>query len=253
MPYNPVINNTQRDPSTAWRDPATGEWRFTIYGGRVYGSMDFKTWYPSTGDPPFATGECPSFFPMPRAYPGAAPSAAPTAGYVNKFSSGGQDWMNVGDYSFGAVKSSGTYDIVANSRQLIDIGHFCECMQMCPRTIHTATAARVYAHPHTHTYRTRTRTRTHVHIHIHTHTHICIRIHIRLNSAGNPCSLWRAAHLTRCFWLADVSRCFQGLLGSGQGPPNQLGVGQGAAQVGTDPPARGDMAPGARAAAVLAG
>lgn len=124
MPYNPVINETQRDPSTAWQDPETGEWRFTIYGGRVYGSMDFKTWYPSTGPPPFSSGECPSFFPLPRSYPGTVPSTAASPGFVNKFSSGGQDWMNVGDYSSGAVKTSGTYDVTNGTRQLIDIGQF---------------------------------------------------------------------------------------------------------------------------------
>ena len=40
-----IMNNTQRDPSTAWQDPATGEWRLTTFGPAVYGSMDFKTWY----------------------------------------------------------------------------------------------------------------------------------------------------------------------------------------------------------------
>lgn len=28
--YNPIVNNTQRDPSTAWQSPA-GEWRLTTY------------------------------------------------------------------------------------------------------------------------------------------------------------------------------------------------------------------------------
>ena len=32
--YNPVFNNTQRDPSTAWQT-SEGEWRFTNYEGKV--------------------------------------------------------------------------------------------------------------------------------------------------------------------------------------------------------------------------
>ena len=35
------VNNTQRDPSTAWQTKA-GEWRLTTYDGLVYRSMDFQ-------------------------------------------------------------------------------------------------------------------------------------------------------------------------------------------------------------------
>jgi hypothetical protein len=40
---NPIVNNTQRDPSAAWRTP-DGEWRFTTFDQMVYGSLDFVTW-----------------------------------------------------------------------------------------------------------------------------------------------------------------------------------------------------------------
>jgi hypothetical protein len=43
--YNPIMKDTQRDPTTAWQDVATKEWRLTSYTGDVVGSMDFKTWY----------------------------------------------------------------------------------------------------------------------------------------------------------------------------------------------------------------
>ena len=32
--YNPIVNGTQRDPSTAWQT-AAGEWRLTNYEGKV--------------------------------------------------------------------------------------------------------------------------------------------------------------------------------------------------------------------------
>jgi hypothetical protein len=40
---NPIVNNTGRDPSTAWKTPA-GEWRLTTFDTMIMGSMDFKTW-----------------------------------------------------------------------------------------------------------------------------------------------------------------------------------------------------------------
>ena len=40
---NPLVNDTQRDPSTAWQTPA-GEWRLTTYDAEIYASKDFSTW-----------------------------------------------------------------------------------------------------------------------------------------------------------------------------------------------------------------
>jgi hypothetical protein len=52
--YNPIVNGTGDDPSTAWKTPS-GEWRLIgnqgcttesgAGGAPIYGSMDFKTWY----------------------------------------------------------------------------------------------------------------------------------------------------------------------------------------------------------------
>jgi sucrose-6-phosphate hydrolase SacC (GH32 family) len=42
---NPIVNNTGRDPTTAWQVEATGEWRLSTFDTTIYGSMDFRTWY----------------------------------------------------------------------------------------------------------------------------------------------------------------------------------------------------------------
>lgn len=100
--YNPIMKNTQRDPSTAWKTPA-GEWRITTYDTTAYGSTDFVHWtrnghtpgFPvrvvcrvfgsaSFNNPPHSVctlppssrlslqvGECPSFYPLPPLTPAA--------------------------------------------------------------------------------------------------------------------------------------------------------------------------------------
>ena len=40
--YNPIMESTQRDPSTPWKDPKTGEWRLRTYDAMVYGSASDK-------------------------------------------------------------------------------------------------------------------------------------------------------------------------------------------------------------------
>ena len=35
--YNPIMENTQRDPSTPWQTPS-GEWRLRTYDSMVYGA-----------------------------------------------------------------------------------------------------------------------------------------------------------------------------------------------------------------------
>lgn len=107
---NPIANNTGRDPSTAWRTPA-GEWRITTYGSQIYGSMDFKKWYHIGKQQGFPTGECPSFFPLPKSTPGAAAAAGNTSAptHVIKSSHGGFDWMAVGSYDPGPPRQLGTF------------------------------------------------------------------------------------------------------------------------------------------------
>ncbi len=68
---NPVVNNTQRDPTSAWLTPH-GEWRLTTYDAMLYSTRDFRRWSVVGRQDGFPVGECPSFFALPRATPGAA-------------------------------------------------------------------------------------------------------------------------------------------------------------------------------------
>ena len=122
---NPIANNTGRDPSTAWQTPA-GEWRITSYGSQIFGSMDFKAWYPLGHQASFPAGECPSFFPLPATTTpgsGPAPSDAATPTHVYKSSHGGKDWMTVGSYVAGPPKQLGTFTALG-PQVLIDHGAF---------------------------------------------------------------------------------------------------------------------------------
>lgn len=101
--YNPIVNNTHRDPTTAWQT-STGEWRMTGYDTTVYTSTDFIHWRVASGNAGFAKGECPSFFPLP-----GGPSPSTGATHVHKASYGGKDWMQVGIYNEGGVGSSGNW------------------------------------------------------------------------------------------------------------------------------------------------
>eukprot|EP00935_MAST-01C_sp_MAST-1C-sp1_P002374 g2374.t1 len=125
-----LVNNTARDPSTAWRTPA-GEWRMTTFSGKVYGSMDFLEgeWYEIGMQPGFEENECPSFFPLPRNTPGAgAPRASssglqqtPTHVYKTSHGFGNGDTMTVGVYTPNGPKQNGTWVPLAPP-QRIDAG-----------------------------------------------------------------------------------------------------------------------------------
>lgn len=102
--YNPIVENTQRDPSTAWQLPS-GEWRLTSFDSTIYATMDFKSWY-TIGKSQFPQGECPSFFELPAAYPGTEqymPIDGSLPTHVHKCSHGGKDWMQFGTYGNTAV------------------------------------------------------------------------------------------------------------------------------------------------------
>eukprot|EP00931_Biecheleriopsis_adriatica_P038940 TRINITY_DN22273_c0_g1_i1.p1 TRINITY_DN22273_c0_g1~~TRINITY_DN22273_c0_g1_i1.p1 ORF type:complete len:580 (-),score=94.96 TRINITY_DN22273_c0_g1_i1:93-1832(-) len=125
---NPIVPNTERDPSTAWKT-SSGEWRLTTFDTETFGSMDFKTWYRLGKTPGFAVGECPSFFPLPKTTPGARVSPSdPKPTHVHKASHGG-DWMCVGTYTEGAAKSAGNFTATPGikaglSETKIDMGLF---------------------------------------------------------------------------------------------------------------------------------
>ena len=68
--YNPIVNSTGDDPSTAWQT-TSGEWRMignqkcgNGTGTPIYGSLDFKSWY-KIGCTTLLLGDCPTFFPLP--------------------------------------------------------------------------------------------------------------------------------------------------------------------------------------------
>lgn len=114
--YNPIVNNTQRDPTSSWQEPS-GEWRMTSYDGSVYASMDFQKWYRINGSSGFTTGECPSFFPL----PGSSPRLGAT--HVFKSSFGGKDNMQVGRYIPGTPGQPGNWTPLTDFR-IIDVGDF---------------------------------------------------------------------------------------------------------------------------------
>ena len=71
---NPIVENTQRDPSTPWKTPS-GEWRLRTYDSMVYaakndGDLLAGKWYTVGQNADFRTCECPSLYELPRATPG---------------------------------------------------------------------------------------------------------------------------------------------------------------------------------------
>ena len=103
------MNDTARDPSTAWRTPA-GEWRLVTYGSEIFASADFARWYRVGVQPAFPVGECPSFFPLPATTPGAGPppEGAGTPTHVYKVSRDGHDVAMVGTYAAGEPRGPTT-------------------------------------------------------------------------------------------------------------------------------------------------
>eukprot|EP00316_Scyphosphaera_apsteinii_P000801 CAMPEP_0119304042 /NCGR_PEP_ID=MMETSP1333-20130426/5366_1 /TAXON_ID=418940 /ORGANISM="Scyphosphaera apsteinii, Strain RCC1455" /LENGTH=526 /DNA_ID=CAMNT_0007306853 /DNA_START=97 /DNA_END=1677 /DNA_ORIENTATION=+ len=136
--YNPIIQNTQRDPSTPWQTP-WGEWRLRTYDSMVYGtnsSQDMLAgkWYVIGKSEDFRRCECPSLYPLPPATQGteAAYAAAQKVGNlpdtVHKTSCGG-DWWQVGTYIAGRPKTLGTFTATPSwsdlfSQRKIDQGNF---------------------------------------------------------------------------------------------------------------------------------
>lgn len=142
--YNPILENTQRDPSTPWKTPA-GEWRMRTFDSMVYGAasdLDLLKghWYEIGVSKDFETCECPSFYELPGSTPGfeAAYLAADQGGtlptHVHKVScsspSGkGLDYWQAGTYKAGPPKTLGSFlptkgweDVFV--KRIIDAGSF---------------------------------------------------------------------------------------------------------------------------------
>ena len=121
--FNPIIEGSQRDPSTPWKTPS-GEWRLRTFNGEVYGTAndaDFLAgkWYSLGVNKDFRQGECPSFYPLPAATPGfeaqyerlAAQGEGGLPTHVHKTSVLGRDWWQLGTYSnFSVPKVLGSFD-----------------------------------------------------------------------------------------------------------------------------------------------
>ena len=117
--YNPILNGTGDDPTTAWRTRA-GEWRLTRKDGKVFFSEDFVHWEQSAcvGDhcsPQgafFNDSECSDFFPLPPPCdsPGCLGPGGPEPppNFVHKQSANG-DLYTLGEYDEGAAGTTGTW------------------------------------------------------------------------------------------------------------------------------------------------
>merc|ERR1711871_933899 len=136
--YNPIMQDTQRDPSSPWKTPS-GEWRLRTYDSNVYGAASDADvlegkWYKIGQNKDFRTCECPSFYPLPASSPGFEEAynaelkkgALPT--HVHKTSCGG-DWWQLGTYEAGTPKAAdhlhatpGWEDVFAQLK--IDQGRF---------------------------------------------------------------------------------------------------------------------------------
>eukprot|EP00929_Paragymnodinium_shiwhaense_P066339 TRINITY_DN33267_c0_g1_i1.p1 TRINITY_DN33267_c0_g1~~TRINITY_DN33267_c0_g1_i1.p1 ORF type:complete len:563 (-),score=121.41 TRINITY_DN33267_c0_g1_i1:300-1988(-) len=136
--YNPVVNNTQRDPTTPWKT-ASGEWRMRTYDSKVYGSASDADllagkWYDLGANSDFHVCECPSFYPLPASTPGtehdyaAALKRGKLPTHVHKWSCNG-DWWQLGTYTEPQPKGRDSFkatpgweDLFAEKR--MDAGNF---------------------------------------------------------------------------------------------------------------------------------
>lgn len=132
--YNPIVENTQRDPSTPWKT-ASGEWRLRTYDSMVYGAASDADllagkWYTVGRSGDFRQCECPSVYPLPASTPGwedyYEQDGLPT--HVHKTSCGG-DWWQLGTYTEGAPKELGSFKETEGWEDLfqqkkMDVGQF---------------------------------------------------------------------------------------------------------------------------------
>jgi len=136
--FNPIVEGTQRDPSSAWQT-SSGEWRLRTYNSMVYGAAsaaDFLNgkFYTIGKSDSFRQCECPSFYPLPASSPGfedayeaeAAAGTLPT--HVHKTSCGG-DWWQIGSYNDPEPKVLGIFNTTPGwedvwTQRKIDQGHF---------------------------------------------------------------------------------------------------------------------------------
>ena len=117
--YNPIVNGSGDDPTTAWRT-AAGEWRMSRKDGKIFYSDDFVSWKQAAcvdvarclpGGAFFNVSECSDFFPMPRFCDGngcAEGGPTPAPNFVHKQSANG-DFYTIGRYEEGPPASTGVW------------------------------------------------------------------------------------------------------------------------------------------------
>merc|ERR1712226_1283629 len=136
--YNPIMENTQRDPSSPWKTPS-GEWRLRAYDSKVYAAASdadvmVGKWYEVGATKDFRTCECPSFYPLPAPTPGfesqyeALSKAGSLPTHVHKTSCGG-DWWQLGTCMPGKPKELDHFNATAGweaefAQVKMDQGHF---------------------------------------------------------------------------------------------------------------------------------
>jgi len=135
--YNPIMENTQRDPSSPWKTPF-GTWRLRTFNQHVYEAASDEAvlkgqWKDLGVNKDFRGCECPSFYPLPAPTPGfeaeyeaMRDSGLPTN--VHKTSCGG-DWWQLGTYSANATGKLGSFNATPGWEDLfvqrkIDQGKF---------------------------------------------------------------------------------------------------------------------------------
>lgn len=121
--FNPIINGTSDDPSTAWQTPH-GEWRLIgnspAVGQKdrsvapIFAASSFEGPWKLVGDQTgFAAGECPSFFPLPGLYKGTSAEGTVLPTHVHKRGHGSPgcngDCMQLGTYKDGVPGEVGTW------------------------------------------------------------------------------------------------------------------------------------------------
>lgn len=113
--YNPVVTNTQRDPSTAWRT-SFGEWRYTFYDGSVFASDDFKNW--TNVGKLFGKAECPDFFELPSDCEGcSAPTTAQGERPTHVHATANYE---IGTYDEGGPMTPGTWKTLEGATGRLD-------------------------------------------------------------------------------------------------------------------------------------
>ena len=136
--YNPIMENTQRDPSSPWKTPF-GTWRLRTFNQHVYEAESDAAvlkgqWKDLGVNKDFRGCECPSFYPLPEPTPGfeaeyeTLRTGAGLPTNVHKTSCGG-DWWQLGTYNAGSKGTLGSFTATPGWEDLfaqrkIDQGHF---------------------------------------------------------------------------------------------------------------------------------